>query len=206
MSICKYCREEIEFRYVDGQVTPIHLTGGWCSAYGGGSGSSARANGVFGSYASYVNPNARCPVCGEQVYFYQSPFGGRVFFNNLGWPWPKHECTDNPIAQSGKVHRLRQRRSRPFLSTGGEKARVFRLDEMVNEDGHVRLKLCELENPLIVLRLRVAMQDLKDADISLKDIKAAPSFVVRFFEAYRMLEFISGRKRKIDGIKVQKLQ
>jgi hypothetical protein len=75
---------------------------------------------------------------------------------------------------------------------------------MVNEEGHVRLKLCELDSPLIVLRLRVAMQDLKDADISLKDLKAAPSFVVRFFETYRMLEFISGRKHKIDGIRVPK--
>ncbi len=44
---------------------------------------------------SHVNPNARCPVCGAQVFFYQSPYGGRVFFDALGWPWPKHPCTDN---------------------------------------------------------------------------------------------------------------
>jgi len=44
---------------------------------------------------SYVNPNARCPVCGAQVFFYQSPYGGRVYFDELGWPWPKHPCTDN---------------------------------------------------------------------------------------------------------------
>src|SRR4051812_42583483 len=44
---------------------------------------------------SYVNPNALCPVCGADVYFYQSPYGGRVFFDHLGWPWPKHPCTDN---------------------------------------------------------------------------------------------------------------
>ena len=81
---------------------------------------------------------------------------------------------------------------------------AFRLDEMVKEDGHVCLKLCELDRPLMVLRLRVAMQDLKAADISLKDLKAAPSFVVRFFETYRMLEFISGRKHRIDGISVPK--
>jgi hypothetical protein len=46
-------------------------------------------------YTSYVQPNARCPVCGERVYFYQSPYGGRVFFDELGPPWPKHPCTDN---------------------------------------------------------------------------------------------------------------
>jgi hypothetical protein len=47
------------------------------------------------SYESYVNPNARCPVCGKTVFFYQSEYGGRVFFDELGPPWPKHLCTDN---------------------------------------------------------------------------------------------------------------
>jgi hypothetical protein len=47
------------------------------------------------TYDSFVNPNASCPVCGASVYFYQSPFGGRVFFDELGPPWPKHPCTDN---------------------------------------------------------------------------------------------------------------
>jgi hypothetical protein len=42
---------------------------------------------------SYTNPNAKCPVCGALVYFYQSPSGGRVFFDDLGPPWPKHPCT-----------------------------------------------------------------------------------------------------------------
>jgi hypothetical protein len=48
-----------------------------------------------GHLTSFVNPNARCPVCGDQVFFYQSPEGGRVFFDELGHPWPKHPCTDN---------------------------------------------------------------------------------------------------------------
>jgi len=47
------------------------------------------------SYESYVNPNAKCPVCGENVFFYQSSEGGRVFFDELGPPWPKHPCTDS---------------------------------------------------------------------------------------------------------------
>ena len=48
-----------------------------------------------GTVESYVNPNAHCPVCGELVYFNRSPYDGRVFFDELGWPWPKHPCTDN---------------------------------------------------------------------------------------------------------------
>jgi hypothetical protein len=48
-----------------------------------------------GTVEGYVNPNAHCPVCGKLVYFYRSPYDGRVFFDELGWPWPKHGCTDN---------------------------------------------------------------------------------------------------------------
>ncbi len=47
------------------------------------------------TYETYVDPNARCPVCGDDVFFYQSPYGGRVFFDELGPPWDKHKCTDN---------------------------------------------------------------------------------------------------------------
>lgn len=46
--------------------------------------------------SAYVNPNAECPVCGEPVFFYQNEFGSRVYFDELGPPWPKHPCTDNP--------------------------------------------------------------------------------------------------------------
>ena len=49
----------------------------------------------FSSASSFTNPNARCPVCGASVFFYKSPYGGRVFFDELGPPWPKHPCTDN---------------------------------------------------------------------------------------------------------------
>lgn len=48
------------------------------------------------SAVSFVDPNAICPVCGASVFFYLSPFGGRVFFDELGPPWPKHPCTDRP--------------------------------------------------------------------------------------------------------------
>lgn len=44
----------------------------------------------------YVNPNARCPVCGASVFFYANQSGSRVYFDDLGHPWPKHPCTDNP--------------------------------------------------------------------------------------------------------------
>lgn len=39
-------------------------------------------------------PNATCPVCGEEVWFYRNPNGGCAYFDDLGWPWPKHPCMD----------------------------------------------------------------------------------------------------------------
>jgi hypothetical protein len=48
------------------------------------------------SYSScFVDPNAKCPVCGQAVFFYSNIYGSRVYFNELGPPWEKHHCTDN---------------------------------------------------------------------------------------------------------------
>jgi hypothetical protein len=110
MAFCYHCGEEIEFINNGFGPIPIHRSGS-CSGRGGGYGggrgySSIRStsNGEvfdfpFVTYPSYVNPNAHCPVCGASVYFYQSPYGGRVFFDELGPPWPKHPCTDNPVVR-----------------------------------------------------------------------------------------------------------
>ena len=45
--------------------------------------------------AALVNPNAECPVCAQPVFFFQNQFGSRVYFDDLGPPWPKHPCTDH---------------------------------------------------------------------------------------------------------------
>ena len=71
----------------------------WWSTYPA-SASQPLANGNVWSYPStrwitFTNPNAKCPVCGATVFFYQSPYGGRVYFDELGPPWPKHPCTDS---------------------------------------------------------------------------------------------------------------
>lgn len=77
---------------------------GWGgSSYGNSSysrnsstGSSISYNyGITNLLESYTTPNAKCPECGEAVFFYQSSNGSSVFFDELGPPWPKHPCTDN---------------------------------------------------------------------------------------------------------------
>lgn len=62
-------------------------TGG---GYGGGDGFLTKTQVTEG----LVNPNARCPVCGERVYYFESSNGGKVWFDQLGVPWPKHPCME----------------------------------------------------------------------------------------------------------------
>jgi len=74
-----------------------HGPGCFCGFGGEFYGSTASSNSLaaLASYESYINPFAKCPVCGEPVFFYQATDGGRVFFDELGPPWPKHPCTDH---------------------------------------------------------------------------------------------------------------
>jgi len=43
---------------------------------------------------SYTNPNASCPRCRAKVFYYESPYGGKVYFDQMGPPWAKHPCMD----------------------------------------------------------------------------------------------------------------
>lgn len=76
-------------------------------------------------------PNARCPVCHDVVFFYASPFGGRVFFDELGPPWPKHPCTDNPKRAVG-------------LRSASEMKRTAPAKTQWERDGWVRLQNLEI--------------------------------------------------------------
>lgn len=44
----------------------------------------------------FHQPECPLPLCGAQVFYYQNQFGSRVYFDDIGKPWPKHPCTDNP--------------------------------------------------------------------------------------------------------------
>lgn len=79
---------------------PPKCSCGWGGTYYGGveaSKPSPSRSSLF-SIASFTVPGVHCPVCGADVFFYRSPDGGRVFFDELGPPWPKHPCTDNGAA------------------------------------------------------------------------------------------------------------
>jgi len=118
---CNRCGGQITFRKVEGKTIPIHLSGGCSGGYGGRAvryvAQPAPAKAVFDEPRSYLNPNAKCPVCGKSVFFYQSEHGGRVFFDDLGWPWPKHPCTD-------RLGQIRSIRSHIRRSGGGVGTRL----------------------------------------------------------------------------------
>lgn len=65
---------------------------GWGGVFHGHSAGLSQALAWPLASGSWVNPNARCPVCNAAVFFYKSPAGGRVYFDALGAPWPKHPC------------------------------------------------------------------------------------------------------------------
>lgn len=67
---------------------------------------------------SYNNPNARCPRCSALVYFYKSPDGGSVYFDDLGPPWPKHPCMDAGN-ESPPTRRPRQNFATPLWAVNG---------------------------------------------------------------------------------------
>lgn len=67
--------------------------------------------------SSHTIPNAKCRVCGDRVFFYRSPDGGSVYFDELGPPWPKHQCIDNKSKASKNFAANTKIGWQPFLFT-----------------------------------------------------------------------------------------
>lgn len=82
---------------------------------------------------SYTRPNAKCPVCKELVHFYQSPDGGRVFFDALGPPWPKHPCTDDLSKRIERCLSVNKRRYQ-WQENGWVPAREFKISQVSNAE------------------------------------------------------------------------
>jgi len=135
---------------------------GWCVKFGVGGGRpvfdavAANAHVILKernykeeSYAScFVNPNARCPVCGAAVFFYSNSYGSRVFFDDLGHPWPKHGCTDRgrgySIRTPARDYPAVRRRKR------GEIAEVFNNLAILRADPRVQHRERHSEDPASV--------------------------------------------------------
>jgi hypothetical protein len=55
-------------------------------------GSSAIRASIETQLSTFLNPNAHCPNCHKTVAYYQNSYGSKVYFNQVGWPWEKHDC------------------------------------------------------------------------------------------------------------------
>lgn len=62
-----------------------------------------------------LSPNARCPDCGSQVYYYQNEHGSRVYFDAIGSPWTLHPCFER--SQSKRENRKRKKHKNRFKGT-----------------------------------------------------------------------------------------
>ena len=204
MSTCNTCGREIEFRYINGRCIPMHIDGG-CDAY---CGSILNINIVrpFKTIDSYVNPNARCPVCNARVFYFESRYGGRVFFDELGWPWPKHPCTDNPKSMSCDIV-YRQYYNGPlyFKNKNGDILDIYEIKTWSDEYDRLQIKFRRIRGKHAFTGF-LDKAYLNDQDINIEDLRCAPSFVIKkntIGNKNIMIEFICVRKKEIVQIIVQ---
>jgi hypothetical protein len=162
----------------DGSVTGYNhypsCTCGWCVNYGRTGTTLAhirddlprrdaeaflKRNSVNSVSGCYLVPNARCPVCSGPVFFYANRFGSRVYFDDVGPPWPKHPCTDNPrvrfAADETPVPIVKRPRGRVmeivenarFLGrlSGASQWKLMQVEDIHIEDGRTTLRLKSVE-------------------------------------------------------------
>lgn len=78
----------------------------------------------------WARPNAVCPVCGAFVYFYANEFGSRVYFDEIGPPWPKHPCTAN-VMPSARTSRDASRTTPTLYPTALGRQKVAKLSSNI---------------------------------------------------------------------------
>jgi hypothetical protein len=198
LTTCWSCGEPIVFRHVDGVLKPIHLNGGWCNG-----GPSSPSPSQFRTVESYVNPNAYCPVCGDKVFFFQSRYGGRVYFDDVGWPWPKHPCTDRTETTPRVPRAIRGNTT--IQDKQGNRLEIYDLDDLQEDDERF---IFTFRSPRGTrLNLRFSKPNLRKGGVTIHDFWDAPSFLIRKDpdkpDSYRV-EFISARLHKIIRVRMKR--
>jgi len=175
-SICDHCGGEIEFRYVGGVLRPLHIGGTYCPGTSNNGPRSARSS--YDKVESYLDPNARCPVCGASVFFYSSPHNGRVFFDDVGWPWPKHPCTDKYKGNDAGISWSNSSRLRFHLKGQDGKPRdVYHALRIIAEDKDLRVKLKKVSGAK-EFWVTISNEELSKHGVAKSDIHEAPTIIV----------------------------
>jgi hypothetical protein len=93
---------------------------------------------------SYTKPNSICPKCPKLVFFYRSPYGGAVYFDELGPPWPKHACMD----QGSRTKAIAQTNSNSKIVTKRETGwRPFFCTQLNHHESHADIWVLHSEDP-----------------------------------------------------------
>ncbi len=50
----------------------------------------------------------QCPICGDDVFYYENSFGSKVYFDCLGFPWLKHPCTNNSFLTEKHIQAIKK--------------------------------------------------------------------------------------------------
>lgn len=175
MEFCKRCGGEIEFRYIGGTRRPLHVGGVYCGA--GSTGSAGVAVSKFERVESYLDPNARCPVCKAPVFFYRSPHNGRVFFDDVGWPWPKHPCTDQYRGADDAITRSSGSFRFHFRGRDGGLRDVYVITALEVGLEEVTLSL-RSTSARATLDVKLKLADMEKWRFTKADLEEAPSIVV----------------------------
>lgn len=101
----------------------------------------------------WARPNAVCPVCGAFVYFYSNEYGSRVYFDEIGPPWPKHPCTDNP-AQSSRTSEKSSRISPALYPDAVGREKVASLPPYGTRNAFTVLQAVRHNNGATLIHLR----------------------------------------------------
>ena len=98
--------------------------------------------------SSFTIPNAHCPVCNARVFFYKSPFGGSVYFDQIGPPWPKHPCTDHRSSNTGHLQLSPQKKpiKNIIANNEGENWRPFYCTSLHKHHSHEDVWVLVSEN------------------------------------------------------------
>lgn len=154
---------------------------------------------ALSNYAGYCTPNANCPVCDQPVFFYQSPEGGRVFFDELGPPWPKHPCTDQSGSRSTTSTTSSNAARIEPKSTGSYQWEVDEWEPLVD------VKILKTSSPRVCAISGFARNGRVASYVPHDHLSGAAPWLVRRRQSgqYQFSTLIISRTRKVDLIGIQ---
>ncbi|WP_444459834.1 hypothetical protein [Rhodobacter capsulatus] len=123
-------------------------------------------------------------------------------FDDVGWPWPKHACTDD-YQQSVRVKRVPSGHARVFATDPGRCSRS--MTSTTSRTGAQPPARAAQPDDRLPVRVLVGKRRLAQGNIRLADFQDAPSIVVHEFErgAPIRLDFVCVRLGKVVRVKLR---